>query len=361
MSSSRAVLFHGANRPLEVAQFDVPVPCGGEVLVRVACCALCRSDLHTHAGRRPGPVPAVLGHEIVGQVAAFGPDAPRVDLHGQHLTEGDRITWALAASCGHCFFCREQLPQKCERLFKYGHQRITPQRPFAGGLADHVLLVPGTACLRVPDEIPDALAALANCATATAAAALRCGGPLVGRTVLIFGAGVLGLTACAMARSGGAAAVLVCEPDAARRGRAAAFGATHAIAPDPEGLAAAVAAVTAGRGADVVLELAGAAESVQLGLAAARTGGTVVLAGTVLPTAPVVFNPEEVVRRMLTVRGVHNYAPHDLAAAVAFLAAHSRAYPFLELVGASFRLDNVEQAFAHAHAHPGSRVVITPT
>src|SRR5437867_2112418 len=100
----RVVLFHGPDRPLELARFAVPEPRGAEVLIRVSCCTLCRSDLHTHAGRRPGPTPAVLGHEIVGRIAALGPDAPRTDLQGAGLAVGDRVTWTVVTSCGRCFF-----------------------------------------------------------------------------------------------------------------------------------------------------------------------------------------------------------------------------------------------------------------
>lgn len=353
----RVVLFHGSGQPFETKQTPLPALRANEVLVRIACCTLCTSDLHTHSGRRHGPTPTVLGHEIVGRIEAFGLSAPRVDYRGEALTVGDRVTWSVAASCGGCFFCTEGLPQKCERLHKYGHERATPEHLLVGGLADCIVLRPGTAMLRVPDAIPDALAASANCATATCAAVLRTAGALVGRSVLIFGAGVLGLTACAMARTAGAANVLVCDPDADRRQRAIQFGATHALAPDQADI---LQDVTQGRGADIALELAGVQESVRVSLASVRIGGTIVLAGTVLPTPAVALDPENVVRRLLTIRGVHNYIPADLAAAVDFLAAHAKAFPFDQLIGRSFGLQDVDSAFAHAHAHPGARVAVVP-
>jgi alcohol dehydrogenase len=355
---ARAVLFHGPDRPLEMARLPTPTPRGAEVLVRVTCCTLCSSDLHTHAGRRTVATPTVLGHEIVGSIEAFGPRAARRDFRGAGLAVGDRVSWSVAASCGGCFFCADGLPQKCAALFKYGHERVQPEQPFAGGLADYVLLVPGTAVFRVPDGLSDALAAPANCATATVAAVLRTAGAVAGRSVLIFGAGMLGLTACALARANGAASVLVSDPDAARRARALAFGATQAFA--PEELAARVADATRGRGADVTLELAGVAAAVAAGLALTRVGGALVLAGTVLPTPSVPLDPEAVVRRMLTIRGVHNYAPGDLATALDFLAGAGKAYPFAELVSRTFRLDDAEQAIACAHAHPGGRVAVVP-
>lgn len=354
---SRALLFHGPGQALECVEHETPTPHGREILVRVTCCTLCASDLHTHAGRRAGPTPTVLGHEIVGRIEAFGPDAPHEDARGIALTIGERVSWSVAASCGSCFYCDDGLPQKCVTLFKYGHEEAQGERCFVGGLADHVLLLPGTACYRVPDELSDTEAAPANCAIATAAAVLR-GNRLEGRTVLVFGAGALGLTACAMARSAGATAVIVSEPEPTRRERALAFGATHAFAPDE--LPTALGGVTAGRGADLALELAGTKATVEAGLKRTRIGGTLVLAGTVLPTPAVALDPEAAVRRLLTLRGVHNYVPADLATALDFLAGPGRRFPFAELVARSYRLAEVEQAFAHAHAHPGVRVAVVP-
>jgi alcohol dehydrogenase len=355
---TRAMLFHAAGRPLEVVEFPLAEPRGGEVRVRVTCCTLCRSDLHTHAGRRVEPSPTVLGHEIVGRIEAFGPDAPRHDANGTPVEVGTRVTWAVAVGCGGCFFCQEDLPQKCERPYKYGHRQTDPARPDGGGLADRITLVPNTVWYRVPDDLPDAVAAQANCATATAAAVVRAAGPVGGRSVLVLGAGVLGLTACAMARSAGAERVLASDPRADGRERAGRFGATHAFTPDE--LEAGVLAATSGRGADAVLELAGTANTVEAAIKLVRVGGTVVLAGTVAPVGRVPFDPERAVRRMLSVRGVHNYHPRDLAAALAFLTGPGQAYPWESLVAGEFPLEWAERAFAAAHARPGVRVAVFP-
>jgi alcohol dehydrogenase len=323
------------------------------VLVRVTCCTLCTSDVHTHAGRRPEPTPTVLGHEVVGRVAAVGPrvtEGPAV---------GDRVTWAVAVGCGGCFICAAGLPQKCERLIKYGHRRVTPDRPFGGGLADYVLLEPGTAIVGLPDGLPDVVAAMASCAGATASAVVRSAGSAVsGGTVAVMGAGPLGLSAIALARAAGAAAVVACDPDHARRRRATAFGATHAC--EPNDLPTAVVDLTAGRGADAALELAGTASAVRAALDCVRVGGTVVLAGTVLPTEPVSVDPEKVVRRMLTIRGVHNYVPADLGAVIAFLARPGKDLPWEELLGPTFSLADAEAAFAYAHDHARIRVAVVP-
>lgn len=357
----RAVVFAGADRPLELMRFAAPEPHETEILVRVSCCTLCRSDLHTHSGHRIEPTPTVLGHEIVGRIEAFGPQAARQDAGGSPLEVGSRISWPVAVGCGSCFFCADDLPQKCERPYKYGHVRLAPERLLGGGLADVVVLVPGTVLFRVPDAISDEVAASANCATATVAALVRHAGAFAGRTLLVFGAGVLGLTACAMASAAGAKAVMVSDPMPECRERATRFGATHVFSVQPEELAAGVAEATQGRGADVVFELAGAASTAEAALGLARIGGIVVFAGTVAPVGTIPLDPEKVVRRLLTIRGVHNYHPRDLAAALSFLAGPGRTFPWQSLVVGRYSLEKTAEAFAAAEAQAGVRVAVIPS
>src|SRR5262249_53274259 len=134
----------------------------------------------------------------------------------------------------------------------------------------------------------------------------------------------------------------------------------HTFPAEPVELASRVLEVTHGRGPDVVFEVAGVAATVQTTLALVRTGGTVVLAGTVAPVGNVGLDPEKVVRRMLTIRGVHNYHPRDLEAALQFLAGPGRQFPFESLIAADYSLEQAEAAFAHAHTRPGLRVAVIP-
>jgi alcohol dehydrogenase len=356
------MVFEGAGRPLVSRSFAIAPLASGEVLVRVTFTTLCGSDLHTYQGRRTTSCPTILGHEILGRVAAL-PDEPVIDLAGMPLTLGDRITWSIAASCGECFFCRRALPQKCERLFKYGHEKIDDAHPLSGGLAEYCHLARGTALLRVPESLPDEVACPANCATATVAAALRVAGDCRDATVLIQGAGMLGLTASAMAKSRGAREIIVSDPDADRVPWAARFGATRAIhqKPGDDELAQAVNATTDGRGVDVALELSGSPEAVETGVRLLRIGGRYVLVGAVFPARDVAISAEQVVRRLLRIEGVHNYTPDDLKTSVEFLAANCTSYPFAELVTGRFKLADAEAAFQHAKTTRSPRVAIVPT
>jgi alcohol dehydrogenase len=244
------------------------------------------------------------------------------------------------------------------RLLKYGHAALGEAHALSGGLATHCHLLRGTAVYRVPDDLPDLVACPATCATATVAAALRHAGDVSGATVLIQGAGMLGLTAAAFAATRGAAAVVVSDVDPVRTALATRFGATH-TATDSRELPALLHALTGGRGPDVALEMSGAPAAVEAGLELLRVGGRHVWIGTVFPTRPVAISPETIVRRHLTIHGVHNYHPRDLGEALAFLTANHRGYPFAELVGGRFPLDEAEAAFRFAARDRPVRVAVT--
>lgn len=351
---ARAAVFVAPGQPLALREFAAPEPRGGELLVRVTACTLCASDLHTFHGRRPGAAPSILGHEILGTIAAFGPEAPRQDHRGQRLREGDRITWTLAASCGGCFFCARRLPQKCRTLHKYGHEPLRPGRELSGGLAEHCLLEPGTALFRVADALADGEACPANCATATVAAALRAAGELRGAQALVLGAGMLGTTAVAMGASRGAE-VTACDAVPARAERARQFGAARAATP------ASLPDLRAndGHGFDVCLDFTGAPEAFEAAFPRVRAGGRYVCVGNVCPQRPVAINLEDVVRRHVDLRGVYNYGPDDLADALAFLESN-RAYPLASMVGAWFPLERANDAFLAAADPAMLRVGVRP-
>ena len=197
-----------AGQPLVFRDLPTPSPGPGEALVRIECCTICASDLHTVTGARIEPTPTILGHEALGFIAALG-DPPPTGIDGAPLAIGDRVTWSTAVSCGTCDRCVGGLPQKCRSLAKYGHEIAEGPGALSGGLAERILLRPGSAILRIAPELPAELVCPANCATATVAAALRIAGPIEKRRVLIFGAGMLGLTAAAWAKSLGATVTVI--------------------------------------------------------------------------------------------------------------------------------------------------------
>ncbi len=335
----------------------------GETLIRVTCCTLCGSDLHTFSGRRTAPPHCVLGHEIIGRIEGWGGEQIPRDFHNQELCIGQRVTWAMAVSCGSCFFCRNQLNQKCESLFKYGHVAGGSGHP-TGGLSPYCVLVPGTPVFSVPDSLPDEVASPANCATATVSAAMRLVGEthsLQGSTALVIGAGMLGLTAAAQLRDAGASHVVMADPQASRLQLAREFGATHCVASAQcEEIQSILSPLSGERGADVAMDFAGPPTAVENCIAAVRTGGCVLLAGSVFPSEPIAVAPEQIVRRMLTIRGLHNYLASDLDAGLRFLERTQHRFPFKQLVSQTFPLEQTQQAFEFASEHRPVRVAIKP-
>ena len=360
-TDAAAAVFRAVNAPLTIERFPIPALRGNETLVKIRCATICGSDLHSYQGRRHSPIPCILGHEMVGEVVAMGADGAS-DFRGNPLQEGDRVTWSMVWSCGECFYCRRGLRPKCERLMKFGHEELTPERALTGGLAEYCRLPEKTAIFKVPPNVSDSVASPSNCATATVAAVFRNAGSVADRSVLVHGAGMLGQTACAMAACGSAKHVIVLEPDARRREKALEFGATETLdsTQSHDRLQARVLELTEGRGADLGVELSGVPEAIELGIGMLRFGGRFVLAGSVFPSRPVRLLAEQVLRRMLQIIGVYNYNPEDLDTALQFLSKVQARYPFEQLVGKTFSLSDVNAAFDFAERQRPPRVAVVP-
>lgn len=357
-----AVTFDSHTRSFNRIEIKAPTLLAGQVLVRVQCCTICGSDLHTYLGRRTAPASCVLGHEIVGVLEDWNSNQPPKDFQGSELRRGQRITWTMAVGCGDCFFCQRGLPQKCQTLFKYGHEPIGDGYP-TGGLASHCVLQPQTPLFAVPNNLTDEVAAIANCATATVSAALRLVQQVTSlheATVVVLGAGMLGLTACAQLAQAGARHVILADKLPERCKLGSSFGATRVVSAGKESVVSCVADVSDGRGADVSLDFAGQLPAVIDCLASLRVGGVGLLAGTVFPTEELGLKPEQLVRRMLTIRGLHNYTPLDLQHALRFLSDNVDRFPFANLVERTFSLDQTAEAFSYATSHHPVRVAVRP-
>ncbi len=357
----RAAVFHGAEQGLKHQEFQLPEPGPCEALVRIECCTLCGSDLHTISGKRREPTPSILGHEIVGVIEQVG-DPPPADYHARDVQVGDRITWSVSVSCFECDRCRQGLPQKCRKLFKYGHSLAEDRYALSGGMAEFILLRSGTSIVQLDDSLPASVAAPANCATATVTACFRAALDSKHESVLILGAGMLGLTAAAFATEHAAQQILLVDPDSRRLELGRRFGATHTL--QWKTSTADLRQQLTNQGLpnrfDKVFEFSGNSSAVEAAFSLADIGGCVVLAGTVLPTSPVAIDPQQVVRNCLNIHGVHNYAPQDLRTGVEFLQGNYSKYPFEQLIEHAFRLDEIAAAVDCALKNRPIRVAIIP-
>lgn len=362
-STGRAAVFTAPNAPFLIQQFPLLAPRPEQVLVRVRMATICRSDLHSYHGLRPTPCPGILGHEIIGHIVALGGES-RCDLRGAMLKVGDRVTWTEYFYSGECYH-RDilNMPQKCPGVQKYGHESAHQKPYLLGGFADYCYLQPGTGILRLPEELSDEEATPLNCGAATMAAVTEAAHISLGGTVVIQGLGLLGLYGAAMAKARGTRLVIGMDPVGSRRDLAGHFGADVVLDPCAEShrLEDRIRNLCRPDGADAVIEVAGTPEVIPMGLNLLRTGGRYILAGVVNPGATVMIDANQILRRCLTISGVHNYHPRHLLQALDFVVANRDRFPFRELVDARYPLERIQDAFEDAAQRRVLRAAIVPS
>ncbi len=346
IDTTAAAVWRGGDQ-IAVERVAVPRLGPGDVLVRVRLATVCGSDRHTVSGRRDQPCPSILGHEAVGEIVAVGEAGGR-DVDGRDLHLGQRVIWSVTLPCHTCDRCRAGFTAKCRTVRKAGHEALDSDWGLSGAYAEHVLLPSKLAIAIVDDDLSDAVAAPAACATATVMAVIERAGPLRGRRVAVMGAGMLGLGAVAAAASAGASAITAVDSSAERRQLARQFGATDDAASAHEV-----------GSCNVLLEFSGSSTALQDGLAALDGQGVAVLAGSVAPSGAITIDPEQVVRRQLSIFGVHNYEPRHLGAALGFLRDTRDRFPWADLVAGPQPLSAVARLLADSPG-PSPRYSVAP-
>ncbi|WP_252263372.1 galactitol-1-phosphate 5-dehydrogenase [Paracidobacterium acidisoli] len=274
-----------------MADLPAPVPGEDEVLIRVAACGICGSDVHGYdggSGRRIPPV--VMGHEASGVIAATGSNAGK-------FQPGDRVTFDSTVYCGHCDYCRSGDINLCESREVIGVSCADFRR--AGAFAEYVV-VPERIVYRLPDGMSFAEAAMLE-AVSVALHALRVSDVKGGETALVIGAGMIGLLTLQAARAAGCSQVLVADVDASRLKMAEAAGADTTLLASGTDLPAEILKRTAGRGVDLVLEAVGRDETVAGAIDCVRRGGTVTLIGNITPEVRLPL--QKVVSRQIRLQG----------------------------------------------------------
>ncbi len=266
--------------PLVVEEVALAAPGPGEVEVRLGACAICHSDIHFMDGAWGGALPAVFGHEAAGVVAAVGPGVTG-------LVPGDHVVVTLIRACGGCFHCARGELVACEAEFA-----LDARSPLAdaGGAALHQgmrtgafaerVVVERSQVVRVDTDIPLDVASLLACGVITGVGAvINTAAVPPGASVVVIGAGGVGLNTVQGARIVGAERIIALDPVAEKRDAALAFGATDALDPLSADPGPGVRALTGGRGADFVFVSVGAKTAIEQGLALLRKGGSLVIVG----------------------------------------------------------------------------------
>ncbi len=276
---------------LELGDRSVPIPGSGEVLIQVAACGICGSDVHGYdgsSGRRIPPI--VMGHEASGTIAAVG-------LAVERFKPGDRVTFDSTIYCGQCAFCLRGEVNLCDRREVVGVSCGDYRRD--GAFAEYIV-VPERIVYRLPDEMPFAEAAMLE-AVSVALHAVAVSDLRGGETALVIGAGMIGLLTLQAARAAGCSRVFVADIDSTRLKLAESLGATVALPLSGRDLIHECQRLTGGAGVDVAFEAVGRDETVAAAIDATRKGGTVTLIGNVTPEVRLPL--QKVVSRQLRLQG----------------------------------------------------------
>ncbi len=325
--------------PFRFAYTDVPEPAlgPGDVLVEVKACGICGSDVHGYTGKTGRRLPPlIMGHEAAGVVAEAGPEAGPWEA-------GRRVCFDSTVYCNACPACRAGAYNRCRSRQVLGVS--IPGAKRHGAFARYVAL-PGYALHAMPEELSFVQAALLEPVSIGVHAVAR-GAVGPGHTVLVIGAGTIGLFVIQAARLAGAARIIASDTRPSRLALARALGADAAVHVGPGGadLDAVVAEQTGGAGVDVVFEVVGVSETVGQAVRAARTGGRVVLVGNLTPE--VGLRVQEVISKELTLAG--SYASSGEYARCIGLAA-SGAVRVDPLVSEVLPLSEGQRAFDRLHA-----------
>jgi threonine dehydrogenase-like Zn-dependent dehydrogenase len=365
-SIAKASVLESFKAPLALREYPLPSRLEpGAALVRTEMAGICGTDVHLWKGELPISLPVILGHETVGHIEQLG-DGLEKDWTGQPLKAGDRVTWNSAISCGTCYYCAEKKqPTRCPHRRAYGIGYQSTQAPhFWGGYAQFHYLRPRTTIFKLPDDLPTESVIGAGCALITAIHGVERTGINWRDVVAVQGAGPVGLSALAVAKSAGAGQVIVIGGPKHRLQMAKRFGADHVIDLDeckePAARIKAVRDLTGGYGADAVLECVGHPSAIGEGMEMCRDGGKYLVLGHYCDAGTVAFNPHVITRKQLQVFGSWSSEPRHLKAAIEFLRSTQKEFPFAEMVTHRFSLDQANEALNTTANWQSAKSVIVP-
>lgn len=289
----RAALLEETGKPLlQVDDIEVEAPRADEVLVRVAACGICHSDLSVVESSIPRQLPVVLGHEAAGVVEAVGSGVRR-------LAPGDKVVLTPLPGCGFCYTCQRGQPTICTGAQRFAsgvradgssplRRRGSPvYRGFGTAGFGELALLDEIGAVKVPADTPLDVACVIGCALQTGVGAvLNTAKVEAGASVLVLGLGGIGISIVQGARLAGAAVIIASDPVAERRAHAQHFGATHVLDPAHDDVVARVREWTGGIGADYAFDAVGSQRLIRDCIAAVRRGGTAVMVGVLPDRAP---------------------------------------------------------------------------
>ncbi len=339
----KAAVFYSPKEPLKVEEKPTPVPAAGEVLIKVAACGLCHTDLSyiDHGVPTFKKPPLVLGHEVSGTVAGLGQG-----VNGWH--EADRVLLPAVYGCGTCEMCRTGRENICDRMVMFGNH-------VDGGFAEYIV-APARDVIPMPDEIPLVEGSIiADAVTTPYHAVVNRGQVKPGDSVIVFGCGGIGMNLIQIAAAVGAHVIAVdiveSKLEAAKK-----LGAQETVNADNVERIDKVIRNLTGGGADVGFEAIGNPTTQEQTFSSIRTGGRFVMVG--YSPKPMSLNGGRVMFREMEILGSLGCRAVDYSRVLEL--ARQGKIKIAELVSARFPLDEINQALDYLRSGEGIRSVIVP-
>ncbi len=378
----RAAVLTGP-RKMEIQTFPYPdVPKGGAI-IRTELSGICGTDKHTYKGENvqyagtpqeiSTPFPIIQGHENVGIIEAIDKNA-KLEYDGQELKVGDRVVMCPDTVCGDCWFCRH-IPDYpwCDDIHSYGNSFSCAVAPHLfGGFSEYMAIIDKVKLYKVPEGMKPEVAVFAELFDVTYTLdkakelyAFDGEGFAFGDTVVILGAGPLGIMHIIKARLLGADKIIVTDTSQFRLDIAKQYGADVTLCLANTTMQERIDIVkqqTGGRGGDVVVECAGEPEAFPEGLAMVRKSGTFIIVGNFVDVGrSVELKPHEICAKDVRILGMSNHSHSGYAPSLRMMQRYQNLYPFDKLITHRYGLADADEAVRKSMDYSSSmKIVIDP-
>jgi threonine dehydrogenase-like Zn-dependent dehydrogenase len=347
------------------------------MLVKMKMSGVCGTDKHIFKDRMPElPFPIIQGHENVGVIQEIGEKAQKVDVLGNALEEGDRITWYPSIPCGKCWYCT-WLPSThgyglcSQSIVDYGFTNCEKPPHLFGGWSEYVYLRAGTWIYRIPDSLPtetavlvDVLASVNGIERAQSLNPFTREGFGLADVVVIQGSGPIGVMAAFKSKAMGASNVIMVGAPRNRLKLAEKFGVDSTInieeVTGQNDRVKQITDLTHGIGADMVVDCTGVPSAVPEGIEMTRRGGVYVELGAFTDGGPVSINPYRLCYKDIILIGQYGYPPHQYRKDLWLLEKHKDTYPFQQLVSHKFELGEAEEAIRSSERLECMKAALVP-
>lgn len=360
--TNRSAVFTAAGQPVEFRESPVLAPPVGGMIVKVGFAGICGTDAHRLDGDVPTPKsPICFGHEGVGTVEELGAGTVR-DWAGVELKAGDSVYWFPPSGCGRCYHCAVQLdPAICANA----NWPPAADRPNAAAFQDYATLDAKVGVYRIPEGTPLEAVIAFGCAMPTALGGnMRAGMIEPGQTVVVQGAGPVGLASTMLAGLSQARQVITIGGPDNRLKAAESLGATTTLSIEtttPEERLETILGLTGGRGADVVFEAAGHVSAFEEAIPMLNHNGRYVVQGLYSGSGTVPIDPHLLNNRSLSVIGSLGFKPNSIQRTVELAAQYHEQFALADLVTGKYPLTELECAIDGMRSGESIKNVIVPS